>query len=69
MRSILRRVSKLEAIRPPAGPPRVVVRYEGKDCEDPDDPKEPEGEIDENTVVITVRYVDKASLAAAGEAR
>ena len=53
--SLARRVSKLERRMAPKHPPRIVVRYEG-----PGDRKspEPEEEVDENTRIIVVRFVE-----------
>jgi hypothetical protein len=59
MKSILRRLQKLEARGTPRGPLRLVVRYEGCDWRDPDE--EPEADFDENdpnVTVLTVQYVD-----------
>jgi len=55
MTNLHRRLKKLEARNAPPQPPRLVVRYEGCDWE------EPEADIDEggpNTLVLAVRYVD-----------
>ncbi len=49
------RVSKLERRMAPKHPPRIVVRYEGPGSESFSQPEE---EVDENTTVITVRFVD-----------
>lgn len=68
MRTLARRLSKLEALRKTSGPPRLVVRYEGCD-------EEPEGlaadidESDPNTVAVVVEYVDMPPKAGAGPTR
>jgi hypothetical protein len=59
MRNLARRLAKLETFRKPSGPPRLVVQYEG--CAE-EDPEEPEADIDENTVVVVVQYVDMPRL-------
>jgi hypothetical protein len=58
MRNLLRRLKKLEARRAPPKPPRLVVRYEGCDWEDPEEPEEDFDESDPNIVFLTVKYVD-----------
>jgi len=55
MRNLCRRVSALEARRALTFPQRVVVRYEGEE------PEQPEGDIDENTLVVVVKYVEGAT--------
>ena len=50
MRSLYRRLSKLEVHRKLSFPQRVVVRYEGQE------PDGPEGEFDENTLLVIVEY-------------
>jgi len=50
MRNLCRRVSALEERRKLSFPQRVVVRYEGQE------PDEPEGEFDENTLLVIVEY-------------
>lgn len=52
MRNLCRRVSALEGRRAPRFPQRVVVRYEGQE------PDPSEAEIDENTLLVLVEYVD-----------
>ena len=52
MRSLERRLSKLEARRSLSFPQRIVVRYPG------DEPYRPEPEIDGNTLLVIVEYVE-----------
>jgi hypothetical protein len=53
--SFARRVLKLERRMAPKHPPRIVVRYEGPGSEEF---PQPDGEVDENTTVIVVRFVE-----------
>jgi membrane protein implicated in regulation of membrane protease activity len=53
--NLVRRVSKLEKILAPTQQRRVVIRYEGDGSE-----ALAQEDIDENTPVIVVRYVDAA---------
>ena len=52
--NIGKRLAKLEARRAASHPPRVVVRFIDTDGA----PRQPEPEIDENTTVVTVHFVD-----------
>ena len=52
MTNLRRRVLALEARKALTFPQRVVVRYEGED------PDQSESEIDENTLLMVVQYVD-----------
>ena len=54
MKPLLRRVANLEARRAASGPSRVVLRFIDTDGR----PRQPEPEVDENTTVITVHFVD-----------
>ena len=56
MRTIIGRLRKLEERLAPKVESRVVVRYEGPGSENL--PQPAEDEIDENTRVITVRFVE-----------
>jgi len=56
MRSIASRLSRLEKIAPPARLPRIIVRFEGPGSENLPQPNE--DEMDENTRVITVQFVE-----------
>ena len=58
MRNIQRRIKKLEAHIAPPKPVRLLVRYEGCDWEEPEEPEADIDERDPNTVVLTVKYVD-----------
>jgi hypothetical protein len=55
MRTISRRISKLERRIAPKHQPRIVVRYGGAGDESYSQPEE---EIDEKTILINVRHVD-----------
>jgi hypothetical protein len=68
-RALARRLSKLEAIRKPSGPPRLVVRYEGGSGKDPEEPEADIDESDPNAVVVVVQYVDMSSKAPLGHRR
>jgi hypothetical protein len=61
MTNLRRRVLALEERRSLTFPQRVVVRYGGEE------PEQPEGEIDENTLVVHVEYVDAPLPSAATE--
>jgi hypothetical protein len=58
MRPIYRRLRKLEACYAPPKPPRLIVRYEGCDWEEPEEPGADIDENDPSAVVLTVQYVD-----------
>jgi hypothetical protein len=58
MRNIQRRLKKLEAHRAPRGPLRLLVRYEGCEGLDAEEPQQDIDESDPNTVVLTVQYID-----------
>jgi hypothetical protein len=66
MTNLQRRLKKLEARSAPPKPLRLVVRYEGCDW---DEPEEPEAGIDENTMVVVVQYVDFPPKAPLGPTR
>ena len=50
MTSLRRRILALEARKALTFPQRIVVRYPGEE------PYQPQGEIDENTLLVTVEY-------------
>jgi len=58
MSNIQRRLKKLEARKPPGGRPRLVVRYEGCDLEEPEESEADIDESDPNTGYLVVQYVD-----------
>jgi hypothetical protein len=58
MTNLQRRLKKLEACSAPPKPVRLLVRYEGCDWEDPEEPEADIDESDPNTRVLVVRYVD-----------
>jgi hypothetical protein len=58
MTNLLRRLQKLEAKSAPRGPLRLLVRYEGCDGLDAEEPQQDIDESDPNTVVLTVQYID-----------
>jgi hypothetical protein len=62
MKGIEKRLRKLEALSAPPAPVRLVVRYEGCDGLEQEDPQEDVDENDPNTLVLTVRYVDMPRL-------
>ena len=55
MRNLAGRLRRLEKVATPARIPRIVLRFEGPGSEKL--PQSEEGEIDEYTKVITVRFV------------
>jgi hypothetical protein len=58
-RTLARRLAKLEGLRKPSDPLRLIVRYEGCNWNDPEDElQEDVDENDPNTMVLTVQYVD-----------
>jgi hypothetical protein len=52
MTNLRRRVLALEGRRALTFPQRIVVQYEGEE------PYQPQGEIDENTLLVVVEYVE-----------
>jgi len=58
MTNLLRRLQKLEAHSAARGPVRLLVRYEGCDGLDAEEPQQDIDESDLNTVVLTVQYID-----------
>lgn len=58
-RALAGRLAKLEARLAP--PPRIVVRYEGCDWDDPDCIQVDYDENDPNILVVTVTYTDMLS--------
>jgi len=53
-----RRIWKLEAIRSPREPVRLVVRYQTGDPQDTDETESDVDENDPNTLVMVVQYAD-----------
>lgn len=59
MTNLLRRLKKLEERSTPPKPPRLLVRYEGCDWDEPGEPEANINEADENTMIVVVQYVDR----------
>ena len=58
MTNLQRRLRKLETRSFARGPVRLLVRYEGCDGLDAEEPQPDIDERDPNTVVLTVQYID-----------
>jgi hypothetical protein len=69
MTNLQRRLKKLEARSAPPKPVRLLVRYEGCDWDEPEDPEADIDESDENTMVVVVEYVDRPPKAPLGPTR
>ena len=70
MKSIARRLQKLETRSAPPKPLRLVVRYEDSDLRDPDEQRDADIDAnDPNTLVVVVQYVDVPARAPLGPAR
>jgi hypothetical protein len=69
MTNLQRCLKKLETRSAPPKPPRLVVRYEGCDWEEPEESQQDIDESDPNTIVVTVEYVDRPPKAPLGPTR